>query len=170
MGLISKVSDKLTGSSHKTEPSGHAQSSFEQKIGTTTATSAAGKTGTHKTSTTDGTRVDSAAASGHHPTRGVTGTKDASRDAGQLRSADFNESDLSSAKGLHTVRHAAPVVAEHVHDRYEHIDKTRIEELREKTEVTQTVQPVHDEVKHGATHEKVDHGLEVCTPLPSRCG
>ena len=50
--------------------------------------------------------------------------------------------DLGSAKGLHTVKHAAPVVAGHVHDKFEHIDKTRVEELRQKTEVTQTVQPV----------------------------
>jgi DNA-binding transcriptional regulator YiaG len=111
--------------------------------------------------------VDSAAGSGTLPTRGITGTEDASRNAGQLRSTDLNETDLSSASGLHTVKHAAPVVTDHVRDRYDHIDKTRIEELREKTEVTQAVQPVYDEVKHDATHEQIDHGLEVCTPLPS---
>ena len=158
MGLISMVSDKLTGSSHKTESSEHADPSVSERIGTDNATSAAGETGTHNTG------VDPAAGSG---SRGVIGTEDANRDAGQLHSLDLNERDLSSAKGLHTVQHAAPVVAEHVHDKFEHIDKTRVEELRQKTEVTQTVQPVYDEVKLGATREQVDHGLEVCRPLLS---
>lgn len=150
MGLIGKVSDKLTGSTHKAQPSAHTQPDYDHKTGITTASSTAGQTGTQPTGMT-----------GNHPTSSVTGSKDASRDDGRLRSLKLDERDLSSAKGEHTVKHAAPVVAEHVHDRYEHVDKTRVEELREKTEVTQTIQPVYDEVKHRATREQVDHGLEV---------
>ena len=50
-------------------------------------------------------------------------------------STSSNEHDLSSARGEHTVKHAAPLTAEHVHDKYEHVDKTRIDEVHENTEV-----------------------------------
>ena len=75
MGLISMVSDKLTGSSQKTESSEHARPSVSERIGTDNAISAAGETGTHNTG------VDPAAGSGG---RRVTGTEDANRDAGRL--------------------------------------------------------------------------------------
>ena len=91
-------------------------------------------------------------------TLGSTGSSSsAQRQGGRLY---LNEYDLSSAKGEHTVKHAAPVVAEHVLDMHEH-NESRVEELRQKPKVTQTVQPVYDEVKHGATHERVDDGFEV---------
>jgi hypothetical protein len=60
-----------------------------------------------------------------------------------------------------TVKTAAPIVAERVHDQYENIDKTRVEELREKTEVVQTVQPIKDERREAAQRERVDHGIEI---------
>jgi len=50
MGLISQVSEKLTGSSHKTEPSEHVEPGTDEKIGAANASSAAGTTGTHNTS------------------------------------------------------------------------------------------------------------------------
>jgi hypothetical protein len=60
-----------------------------------------------------------------------------------------------------TVKTAAPIVAERVHDQIEHIDKTRHEELREKTHVVQTVQPIKDERREAAQRERVDHGVEI---------
>jgi hypothetical protein len=52
-------------------------------------------------------------------------------------------------------------VAERVHDQYEHIDKTRVEELHDRTEVVQTVQPVYDEKIEATQRSVQDHGVEV---------
>jgi hypothetical protein len=67
----------------------------------------------------------------------------------------------SSHHDKRSVQTAAPVVAERVHDQYENIDKTRVEELHDRTEVQQTVQPLYDERTEATQRERKDHGLEV---------
>lgn len=60
-----------------------------------------------------------------------------------------------------TVRHAAPVVQERVHDLYTHVDKTQVDEIRSHLDVVQTVQPIVAKETQKATHEVKDGGLHV---------
>jgi hypothetical protein len=83
------------------------------------------------------------------------------------RSSSSSDDESRRMKGLNlgskktVVKTAAPVVAERIHDQYENIDKTRVEELHERTEVMQTVQPVYDERTEATQRSRQDHGLEV---------
>lgn len=61
----------------------------------------------------------------------------------------------------HTKTTAAPVVQEKVHNEYEHIDKTKVEEIHDRTEVVQTIQPIHEEKTESTDRSTVDHGTEV---------
>jgi hypothetical protein len=70
--------------------------------------------------------------------------------------------DLSVSNSERAQQHtAAPVVQERVHDQYNNVDRTRVEELHDRTKVQQTVQPVYDERTEGTQRERKDHGLEV---------
>jgi hypothetical protein len=55
----------------------------------------------------------------------------------------------------------APIVKQHVHDTYEHVDKTQVEEVHELTQVVQIVQPIRQEVRLEGDQSIVDHGTEV---------
>jgi hypothetical protein len=77
-------------------------------------------------------------------------------------STSSNANPLQGAgKTEHTVQHAAPLTAEHVHDRTTHVDRTKVDEVHEGTQVAQTVQPIRDEQTRRTEHGRVDHGTEV---------
>jgi hypothetical protein len=94
---------------------------------------------------------------------GILGRKNRSGSSSSSSSDDESRRmkglNLGSKKTV--VKTAAPVVAERIHDQYENIDKTRVEELHERTEVTQTVQPIYDERTEATQRSRQDHGLEV---------
>jgi hypothetical protein len=69
-----------------------------------------------------------------------------------------SNSERANERTQHT---AAPVVQERVHDQYNNVDRTRVEELHDRTHVQQTVQPIYDERTEGTQRERRDHGLEV---------
>jgi uncharacterized protein YdaT len=56
---------------------------------------------------------------------------------------------------------AAPIVQEKVHDLYENIDKTQVQEVHDRTEVVQTVLPVMDTKTEVTERSTIDHGIEV---------
>jgi hypothetical protein len=95
---------------------------------------------------------------------GILGRKNRS---GSSSSSSSSDDESRRMKGLSlgskktVVKTAAPVVAERIHDQYENIDKTRVEELHERTEVMQTVQPVYDERTEATQRKRKDHGLEI---------
>jgi hypothetical protein len=55
----------------------------------------------------------------------------------------------------------APIVKQHVHDTYEHVDKTQVEEVHELTQVVQIVQPIKEEVRLKSDQKVVNDGTEV---------
>jgi hypothetical protein len=91
--------------------------------------------------------------------------EDLNRQTTRLGEASMGDSDLHIGHNHHHDKYskqtAAPIVAERVHDQYEHIDKTRVEELHDRTEVVQTVQPVYDEKTEATQRSVQDHGVEV---------
>jgi hypothetical protein len=96
---------------------------------------------------------------------GNSSNQDVDRQTTKLGQASLGDSDRHIGSNHHhdkrSVQTAAPVVAERIHDQYENIDKTRVEELHDRTEVTQTVQPVYDERTEATQRSRKDHGLEV---------
>jgi hypothetical protein len=69
-----------------------------------------------------------------------------------------SNSERAHERSQHT---AAPVVQERIHDQYNNVDRTRVEELHDRTQVSQTVQPIYDERTEGTQRTRQDHGLEV---------
>jgi hypothetical protein len=53
------------------------------------------------------------------------------------------------------------VTKERVHDRTEHVDKTKRDEIREQDQVNTVIQPIADEQDRGTCHQRVDEGTEV---------
>jgi hypothetical protein len=95
----------------------------------------------------------------------TSSNQDVDRETTRLGQASLGDSDRHIGSNHHhdkrSVQTAAPVVAERIHDQYENIDKTRVEELHDRTEVTQTVQPIYDERTEATQRSRQDHGLEV---------
>jgi hypothetical protein len=95
----------------------------------------------------------------------TSSNQDVDRQTTRLGQASLGDSERHIGSNHHhakrSVQTAAPVVAERIHDQYENIDKTRVEELHDRTEVTQTVQPIYDERTEATQRSRQDHGLEV---------
>jgi hypothetical protein len=80
------------------------------------------------------------------------------RQSERMGDLSVSNSERAHERSQHT---AAPVVQERVHDQYNNVDRTRVEELHDRTQVSQTVQPIYDERTEGTQRTRQDHGLEV---------
>jgi hypothetical protein len=68
---------------------------------------------------------------------------------------------IQSKIHTHEVREEAPIVKERIHEHYEHVDKTSVQEAHERIQVEQVVQPIVDERHEHVKVRSEDHGLEV---------
>lgn len=72
-------------------------------------------------------------------------------------SSGYNTRSSSS----HTAHEEAPIVKEHHHDDYEHVDKTKRDEIHEQDKVNTVIQPVRDEQDRSLQRHDVNEGTHV---------